>query len=121
MTVAGITLARAPHLLRRLRITREGRHPRTAVERSIVAVDGGAVRHHDAVSVHEEIADGRLSQELVDARHIAALSQPHPARTASEVPLVEIGRYVHLRAQRRPVAIEKWEEGVGRGGGDDFD
>ncbi len=72
------------------------------------------------MGVHEEVPDRRLPQQLVDARHVAALREPHAARATPEVPLVEIGRHVNLGAQRRPVAIEERKEGVGGGGGDDL-
>jgi hypothetical protein len=36
------------------------------------------------------------------------------------VPLVQIGGDVHLGAQRCPVAVERWEERVRGGGGDDL-
>ncbi len=72
------------------------------------------------MGVHEEVPDRGLAQQLVDARHVAALREPHAARATPEVPLVEIGRHVNLGAQRRPVAIEERKEGVGGGGGDDL-
>jgi hypothetical protein len=120
VSVAGVALARAPDLLRRLGVPREGRHARAAMDGRIAAVDGGAVDQHDAVGIDEEVPDRRLPQQLVDARHVTALREPHAARATPEVPLVQVGRYVNLGAQGRPVAIEKWKERVGGSGGDDL-
>jgi hypothetical protein len=41
VSVAGVALARAPDLLRRLGVPREGRHARAAMDGRIAAVDGG--------------------------------------------------------------------------------
>ena len=73
------------------------------------------------MGVHEEVADRRLAQQFVDARDVAAFRQPHAARAAPEVPLVEVGRDVHLGAQPCPVAIEERKKGVGGRGGDDLE
>ena len=44
-----------------------------------------------------------------------------PRRAAPEVALVEVGRRVDLRANRRPVAVHQREERVRRGRGDDLE
>jgi hypothetical protein len=67
------------------------------------------------VAVHEEVANGHLAQQLVDARHVAALAQPHAGGATAEVLFVEIRRRVYLRAQRGPVAVHEREEGVSGG------
>ena len=73
------------------------------------------------MAVHEEVADRRLAQQLVDARHVTTFAQPHAGRPAAEVLLVVVGGHVHLGAQGRPVAVEQWEEGVRRRRGDDLE
>src|SRR2546427_8368065 len=64
-------------------------HAGAAVEGRMGTVDGRSVRQQDAVGVHEEVADRRLAQQFVDARDVAAFRQPHAARAAPEVPLVD--------------------------------
>jgi hypothetical protein len=79
------------------------------------------IGEEDAVRVDEEVADGRLAQQLVDAGHVPALAQPHAARPKPEVTLVQIGRGVHLGSNGGPVAIHEREERVRRRRGDDLD
>ena len=89
--------------------------------RRVDAVDRPAVREQHAVGVDEEVADGGLAQQLVDARDEAALAQPHAARAVAEVAFVQIRRDVDLGPDGGPVAIHQREEGVGRRRGDHLD
>ena len=71
--------------------------------------------------VDEEVADRRLAQQLVDAGDVAAFAQPHAARAAAEVLLVEVGGDVDLGADVGPVAVHQREERVRRRRRDDLD
>jgi hypothetical protein len=62
VTVARVTLLRAPHLLRRFRVAPECGHPAGAVERSIDAVLGTLIREENAVRIDEEVANTGLAQ-----------------------------------------------------------
>jgi hypothetical protein len=73
------------------------------------------------VRVDEEVTDRRLAQQLVDARHIATLAEPHALRAAAEMLLVQVCRGVHLRAHRGPVAIHQREVRVRGGSRDHLD
>ncbi len=116
--IAGVAFLRAPDLHRGLDVAGEGRDTRAAVDGGVRAVDGGRIGVEQSVGVDEEVADSGLAQELVDGGHVAALAEPHAGRPAAEVLLVEIRGHVHLRPDRRPVAIHQREEGVRGGGGD---
>ena len=119
--VAGVTVAGAPHLPGGLGITAECCHAGPAIERRVGPVHGGAVGQQDAMGIDEEIPDRGLAQQLVDSGNVAAFREPHSSWTAAEVALVQVGRDVHLGAQRCPVAIEKRKERVGGRRGDDLE
>ena len=112
--VARVAFLGAPHLLGRLHVAAEGGDAARAVERGVDAVDRPAIGEQDAVRIDEEVADGRLAQQLVDAGDVAALAQPHAARAVAEVTLVEIGGDVDLGADVGPVAVHQREERVRR-------
>ena len=72
------------------------------------------------MGVHEEVADAGGLQDLVDARDIAALRQPHAARAAAEVLFVLVDGGLDLRPERRPVAVPDGEEHVRAVAGDEI-
>ena len=119
--VAGVSLLGAPDLLAALDVPPERGDAGAAVDGGVHAVERARLGEEDAVRVHEEEADPLLAHQLVHARHVAALAEPHPLRPPSEEALVEVGRRVNLRAERRPVAIEEREERVRRRARDDFE
>ena len=60
--------------------------------------------------VDEEVPHRRLAQQLVDAGHVAALAEPHAARPAAEVALVESARrctWARSAAQLRSISGKK--------------
>ena len=118
--VAGVALLGAPHLLRGLGVAAEGGHAGGAVDRRVDAVHRRPVGVLQGVGVDQEVADAGLAQQLVAARDVAALAQPHAARAPAQVLLVEVRRGVDLGAHGRPVAVHHGEEGVGGGRGDDL-
>ncbi len=110
--VARVALLGAPDLLAALDVATERRDPRPAVDGGVHAVERTRVREEDAVGVDEEEANALFAHQLVDARHVSAFAEPHPLRSPAEEALVDAGRRVDLRPERRPVAIQQREERV---------
>ena len=110
--IARKALFRRPNLLGAALIAPERRHARRRVDRRMHAVKRGDAGVIDPDGFHEEKAHAFAPQNLIYARIIGALRQPHPFRAKAEnaFKIVQAGNHLRfdgfrLRGQQRQKAM----------------